>query len=336
MTSLSLRAFVAALCLLAIPFAGGSLARAEGAGVVAIVNDVAITEYDISQRLALMKILGDTRDADNRKKALHSLIDETVKINEAQKLKMAPSDADVRKQIERMATNMKTDTNGLAAKLKGAGISMTALERFVTASMGFSRIINAKHRADIEIKPADVDRKMAEVQRDIDTRIKQVMNDPRMKGVTVYSLLQIDLPLDGNDDMAQQLMQARAVEAMQIIQKFKGCKSARKSADGIFNVKIGKQVEADASKLPPKLKEFLDKAGVGRAVGPIPTKKGIQIIALCSVRKITPPKPKAQMPTRDQVENLLFDEKFSAFEEEYLKEARKRVYVEYKSAEYSQ
>ena len=39
------------------------------------------------------------------------------------------------------------------------------------------------------------------------------MNDPRMKPITVYTLMEINLPVDGNDPM---LLQSRAIEAAQV------------------------------------------------------------------------------------------------------------------------
>ena len=65
----------------ALPLTTTPAARAEGQGVVAVVNDRPITEYDISQRISLRKILGDQRvTKESRKKILQSLVDEQVKI----------------------------------------------------------------------------------------------------------------------------------------------------------------------------------------------------------------------------------------------------------------
>ena len=59
-------------------------------------------------------------------------------------------------------------------------------------------------------------------------------------------------------------------------------------------------------------------------------------LAFCGLRKITPPKPNFQMPTRQQIENILINEKYDGFEEEYMKAARQSVYVEYRNDSYSQ
>jgi parvulin-like peptidyl-prolyl isomerase len=108
------------------------------------------------------------------------------------------------------------------------------------------------------------------------------------------------------------------------------------ASEGIFDVKKGNTFEADATKLPPQMRAALDKGGVGRAIGPMRGKTGIQLIALCGIRKITPPKPNFTMPTREQVERAVINEKYDKLEEDYLSTARDKIYVEYRDPSYAQ
>ena len=145
--------------------------------------------------------------------------------------------------------------------------------------------------------------------------------------------MEITLPLDSDDPG---LLQSRAIEAQQVAQRFKDCGNPKPSAQGIFNVKFGKKFDADAAKLPKPMKQALDRAGPGRAVGPIRGKGSIQLIALCGMRKITPQKPDFKMPTREQIERLVINEKYDAIEESYMKQVREKVYVEYRDPAYAQ
>lgn len=311
--------------------------RAEGLGVVAVVNDRAVTELDVTQRINLLKVLGDVPEGGlSRKAALRMIIDDVVKTVEATRLQFNATEIEVTGQIDKLAKNRKTTSAGLLAQLSKQGIGESAFRSYIAAQIGFNRIIGSKYRNDIKVKPEDVDAKFAEIKQKMNSRISEIKKDPRMKGVTVYTLMEITLPVEQNDAMAPQLLQARAVEATQVAKQFKGCKNARAAASGVFNVKFGKQIEADAAKLPGPMRAALDKAGQGRTIGPMRGKGGIQLIAFCSSRKITPKIPEFQMPARDQVENLLINEKIGAFEETYLKDARTKVYVEYRDASYSQ
>jgi peptidyl-prolyl cis-trans isomerase SurA len=310
-----------------------SPAYAETQGVVVVVNDVPITELDITQRISLMKILGDAQNGLTRKQALKSLIDEQVKIAEAAKFKLMPSDGEIKDYMARVSKGMETTPEGLLGRLKKQGISETTFRRYISALIGFNRIISSKYRDGVKVQPADVDAKFAEINSSTKAQISKIMNDPRMQPVTVYSLMEITLPVEAQDVM---LLQARAVEAAQFLRRFKGCGNARAAAEGIFNVKIGKKFDADAAKLPKPMKAALDKVGSGRAVGPIRAKQGIQIIAFCGSRKIVPPKPEFKMPTREQVERSLINQKYDALEEDYLKTVRGNVYVEYRNSSYAQ
>ncbi len=329
-----IKRFCALLCLGLLEIGAAQFVQAEGLGVVAIVNDVPITELDVSQRISLMKILGDLPEGDaSRKKALQSLVDDVIKLAEAKRLKMDPVDAEISKQMARAASGLKTTPEGLVKQLAAQGIGEETFRRYIAAQTGFNRIISSKYRNDIVIKPEDIDRKFADIQQKVDAQMAQIKRDPRMKAVTVYTIMEINLPVEENE---AQLLQARAVEAVELAKRFKGCKNAKAAASGIFNVKFSKPIEADSSKLPKPMKAALDKAGAGNVIGPMRAKNGIQLLAYCGARKIAPQMPKFEMPTRQQVENALVNEKFDAFEEIYLKDARGKIYVEYRNPAYTQ
>jgi peptidyl-prolyl cis-trans isomerase SurA len=314
--------------------AASPAALAEAGGVIAVANDQPITEHDITQRLALLKILGDMpQQGMSRKQILRQLIDDQVKITEATRLNMMPSDSEVTDQVRRLSEGMKLTPDALIAKLRGQGVSEAAFRRYISVMVGFNRIISGKYRDDVAATDKEVDAKMSAIKSQADQQIARILADPRMKAVTVYSLMEISLPAEGDDPM---LLQARAVEAAQMAQRFKGCGSARAAAEGIFNVKIGKTFDADASKLPGPLRSALDKAGTGRAVGPIRGKNGIQLIAFCGSRKIAPQRPDFKMPTRDQVKRAVINEKYDKLEERYLSTIRDKVYVEYRDQSYAQ
>lgn len=325
---------------IAVPLACGAIsgvaqpARAEVQGIVAIANDQPITERDIDQRISLLKLLDDYPPAGmSRQRVLQDLIDDQVKIIEATRLMMLPEDSEVSAQINRIAKGMKISREELLAKLKGINISEATFRRYLLATLAFSRIIAAKYREAVTATDAEVDAKMAEINSRVGAEMKKIMNDPRMRGITVYSLMEIQLPLDSEDPM---LLQSRAIEAATVVKRFKGCGNAKAAAQGVFDVKFGRTFEADAAKIPKPMKQALDKAGQGRAVGPMRTKGGLQIVALCGVRTIKPPKPDFKLPDREQVKRMVINEKYDKLEEEYLKLARERVYVEYRNPAYAQ
>lgn len=327
--SFTAAALAAALCLVpaaAIP------AQAETGGVIAVVSDKPITSRDIAQRIALLKVLGDGRGENlTNKGALKSLIDDEVKMSEATRLQLVPDTAEVDRRIEGIAKGMGGSNADLMAKLKKAGVSEKAFRSYVTTLIAFNQIISMKYRQDVDATDAEVDAKMADIRGKVDQRMAEIRKDPRAQPVTIYTIMPIDLPLDGDDPM---LLQGRAIEAQQILSRFKGCKNAKAAASGVFNVKFGKQVDADSSRLPPPLRQALEKAGPGKAIGPIRGKSTIQILAFCGTRKITPKLPDFKMPDRDQIRRMVINEKYDGIEEGFLKTIRGKIYVEYRDPSY--
>ena len=302
--------------------------------IVAVVNDQPITELDLQQRIALLDVLGDTPQGGmDKKKALRQLIDDVVKTQEAKRYNMYPTDSEVTDRIKRLAEGMKLTSAALLAKLKEKGISEASFRAYLSASMGFSRIIQGKYQQQIQASDAEIDAKTAEIKASYGQQMTKIMNDPRMKPITVFSLMEILLPVEGNDPM---LLQSRAIEAQQVLQRFNGCGSLKAASQGVFDVKLGRTFDADSSKMPPQMKAALEKGGVGHAVGPMRAKDGIQLIALCGIRKLVPPKPNFTMPTRDQIERAVINDKYDKLEADYLNTVRDKVYVEYRDQSYAQ
>ena len=308
-------------------------ALAQESVVIATVNDVPITTFDIEQRIRLLEVLGQSGANSDRKKIGNSLIDDVVKIAEAKTNKMDATESDIDDRLKRMAKGLKTDQAGLKALLGKQGLSITALRDYVAAQMAFGRLLSTKFKEKVEVTPAAVDQKMAAIKADINGKISKVMQDPRMQPVNVYTIMEINFPVEGNDP---QLLQSRAIEAGQYVQRFKGCGSASSAATGIFNVKVGKKIEADGRRLPKQLKAVFDSKGPGNAFGPMRSPQGIQVVAYCGTKKIVPPKPTVQMPTRQQIENVALNEKFDKIEAKYVAIMRQTAVIEYKDQSYAQ
>ncbi len=313
---------LAFLLLAALTTWPAAAANPDGHGVIVTVNDLPITDFDIDQRIKLWAAIGREVKASNlRKAALESLIDDMIKQAAAKKYNAVATDDMVDKQVARMAGGSDSDVTNLAAKLKAKGVSMSALRGLVRAQISFNRLLGALYKVKVEIDPSEVDKKFQELA-----------NDPRLKPITVYEILEITLPIEKTSDaMMQQLMMARVADAQMLRRNYKGCASARKAATGIYNVHIGSVFKADGRKLPAPLKAALDKSGPGALLGPARSPEGIQFIGYCGKSHMAPP-----APTRQQVENMLINKKYDTYEERYMRELRRTAFVDYKDQSYAQ
>ncbi len=313
------------------------IALGQNQSIIATVNDRPVTTLDIDQQLQLQSILQGRAGDGNRKKALNDVINEIVKIEEAKRYKMEATEREVDQRVASIAKAMKTDGPGLEGKLRKQGIGMRALKQYVAAQISFSRLLRFRYKEEVKVSPGEIERKYESVRAEINGKLEKIMADPRMKPVTVYSVQEITFPIDSADDPgASALLQSRAAEANQVVQRFKGCKSTRTAAAGIFNVRVGKIVEADAARLPKQLRQLMDSKGPGQAYGPMRSPNGIQLIAFCGKRTVSPKKPPVQYPTKEQIENVALNEKFDAVERKYVAQMRKGSVIEYKDQSYAQ
>ena len=301
------RVFALVLVLLAAP-------AAQAAKVLALVNDMPVTDFDVSQRLKLNSVIGGPR---SRKEAFRSLVNAAVLETEARKAGIGVPDRVVDKTIADMAKNMG-GMDRLKALLRKRGVRMGALRTYVRSTILF-RSFARKMGRKLSVKVDD---------KEVDRRYRKIINDPRLRPVTIYTLQQVDLPVENvAPAMRGQLLYARAVEARQIMQRYRGCGSLRRAAKGIFNVKISKPIQADPKRLPKPLVKAIRLAGTKRLIGPINTRRGIQLIAFCGRRTLTPPRPK-----REQVAQMVRAEAFNREVEKVMKELRRKAYIEYKDS----
>ena len=287
--------------------------------VYVVVNDEPITGFDISQRVRLNNVLGYTRGngPQARKQALQELIDDVIKVAEVKRLKAPITDVRVDAAIRRMAKSNGNGVEALKASMAKRGIAFSALRRQVRSSLAMRLLLQQFGQGKVNVSDAEVDAKLAKIQ-----------SDPRYKGITVYSLRMVLLPVDQvSPAMMGQLFAARAAEAQQIAQRYKGCASLRRAIKGIYNVKLGRRIDADGRKLPPQMKKVLLKAGTRRLIGPMRARQGIQMIAYCGQRRVAPPKV-----SRAQVKNVLLNEKYRSASERVMRNLRRKAFIDYKVA----
>jgi peptidyl-prolyl cis-trans isomerase SurA len=338
---MSARNVFAHVLVLCFAFVLASMAPASAEQrVLVTVNDKPITTFDLDQRISLWKLLGQ-RGGD-RKKALNELIDDIAQIEQAKKFQVDATEKEINERMTGLAKGLKTDDAGLEGKLRAQGISLSAMRQYFSAQIAFARIVRGKYKEDFAVSKAEVDRKLAGYRSEIDGKVKermnQIMRDPRMKPIDVYQILQVDFPIDaGGGEMTNELIQSRAIEVNQYVSRFRGCKSARAAASGIFNVQVGRMIEADGTKLPPQLRAAFNKTKAGTAIGPIRGPKGLQALGFCGIRHIKPKAPTISgvvYPTREQAESAAINDKYAEVESKYRGKFRQGLMIEYRDPSY--
>lgn len=290
----------------------------DAQGVAVTVDDLPVTNFDISQRINLENALGArlTTELSTRRSILGTLVNEKVAKSKAKKLNFAIKDKELDERINTMVGRMKISRADLKKRLGEKGVNETTLKNQIEGTL-YIRWVMAQQKVDTKV---EVDQAL------VDAKYNEILSDPRMKPVTVVTLQQVDLPVGKTTEaMRQQLLYARSIEARQIMDRYKGCSTIKAAGRDVFNVKLGKRIEADLSKLPPGLQKALRKAGTRRMIGPIPGPTGVRLFANCGTKKISPP-----LPDRKQIEASVRNQQFEALVQQAMAEARKESFIDYK------
>lgn len=301
--NLRLAGMAALLTLLFLVFLTPALTSpALASRVLLKVNDVPITSFDVSQQLKINRVLGGPR---TRQGALRQLVDNVVLEREAKRRGIVIRDIHVDRTIDGMAKSFGGLTR-LKAILRKRGIRYAAFRRHVRGMILF-RAVAARLGGRVAVRPS---------QEEVERRYRKLLADPRLKPmtawrlrqvtlpvsskgkagtvrtpekVTVWRLRNIDLPVENVEPvMRQQLFQARAIEAQQIMRRYRGCDSIKQITSGFFNVRVSKIVPADPRLIPAQLKKAIRAAGENKLLGPIKTKEGVRLIAYCGTAKMRP------------------------------------------------
>ena len=149
------RLLVIALCLLSLP------ALAAGR-IVAVVNDDAITSSDLDERLRLAITasgLSDSAEMRSRfsREVLRNLIDEKLQLQEAKRLNITVSDAEINEGITRIAKQNNMAADAFLAMLARSGVSKGALQNQLRAGLAWNKVTDRKIRPAIRVGDADVD-----------------------------------------------------------------------------------------------------------------------------------------------------------------------------------
>jgi len=113
--------------------------------------------------------------------------------------------------------------------------------------------------------------------------------------------------------------------AQQVTERVSSCAQLEKIA-GQVKAQYQNMGEFRVKDLSPELQNALQKTGPGQAVPPFADAAGVEVILRCDK---APPKIEAyHVPTRDQVQQLLFEQQVTAFARRYMRDLRRQADVE--------
>jgi peptidyl-prolyl cis-trans isomerase SurA len=293
-------------CGVAVALALGSSSPAR-AQVAVMVNGEPITNFDIEQRSKLLML--STHKQPDRKDVINELIDEKVKLREGKKFSIDPSVSDVDQAYNAMAGRMRISPDALTKSLESQGIRPDTLKARIKTDMVWSNLIRGRYKESLQIGEKEVAAAAGEDEKS------------STQGVE-YKMQPIVLIVPRGS--APEVTEARKKEAETLRTRIQSCTEANAFFKAMPNAAIRESVSKTSADIPPSLREILDGMQIGHLTPPEVTKQGIEMVVLCG-REPT----KVDTPKKKEIREKMFNEKYTAKSNSYLREARAGAMIEY-------
>lgn len=148
-------------------------ARAQQAGeaVAATVNDAMISTFDVRQRTRLMILTSGGRIPESaypqmQSKALRDLIEEKLKLQEAERLEFAVDQAEVDDEFATIAGRVKLSPRQLSVQLLDQGIAPETLKSQIRSRLVWRRLVATRYRSRVRITDEEIERTMTQLLAD--------------------------------------------------------------------------------------------------------------------------------------------------------------------------
>ena len=163
------RLLPAAAVLLA---SAASIAPAPGqveVGIVAVVNDEAVSAFDLEQRLAVAistSQLPNTPETRERlaPQALRAIVDERLELQEAARLNIQVTAAEIDAALRSVEANNRLPPGGIGAFLAERGLQLSAVQSQIRAEIAWAKIVRIQIAPSVTISDDEIDAEMARLQ----------------------------------------------------------------------------------------------------------------------------------------------------------------------------
>lgn len=240
----------------------GIAAPVAAATVRVTVNQTPITDVQIAQRVKLLQLEG--RGGGATKAATEELINETLMMQEAKRLGIAVTDAQVNDAILNVARNIKVSRDKLGQILNQAGVNIETLKDRMRAAIAWSQVTQAAVMPRVQISEAELER--------------QAEGKVTAANSFDYILKEVIFVLPGGKGNAS----ARTGQANSFRKQFQGCDSAVQLSTKFTDAAVIDVGRRHATQLPDAISNELAKLNVGGITKPRVVQGGVSMLAICA------------------------------------------------------
>lgn len=162
--------------------AAAQTAPGPGSRVLARVNDDAITDFDLAQRvLFAIKTSGLQDSPDLRQRMapqmLRQMIDERLQVLDAKKLGMKPTEGEIQNRYTEIERAAGMGRGQFRQYLQSVGIAPDIASQQIEAQIAWAKIIRRKVRAQVDVSEAEIDDAMSRMRSNVgktETRVAEI------------------------------------------------------------------------------------------------------------------------------------------------------------------
>ena len=236
-----------------------TLALPAMAATKVTVNGIAITDIQISQRTGLFKLEGKK----GSKGAMEELITEALQLQEAKRLGIEITDAQVQDSVLQVARNIKVSSDKLMQILQQNAVNIDTLKARLRAALAWNAITTVAVAPRVQISDADLEAK-AEAKLGNDSSYD-------------YILKEVLFVMAGKGNAS-----ARTADANRYRKSFQGCDSAVQLSLSYTDAAVREVGRRHATQLPDALAGELAKLNVGGISKPRVVEGGVSMLAICA------------------------------------------------------
>ncbi|ALG90067.1 MULTISPECIES: peptidylprolyl isomerase [Actibacterium] len=265
-------ALLLGMTFLGVP-AETALAQSGGAFAERVqVNGRAVTNWEVSQRIAFMRLLGSGGGGGIEQQVVDMLIEDRLKLEAADRAGLRITEEELAAGKAEFASRAELTTEQFVQELRGAGVAEETFTDFVEAGLAWRALVRARFGPRAQITEAEIDRAMALSSR---------------TGAARVLLSELVLRADTPEFAAQS--KALAEQLLRQITTPAGFAAAAREYSVSSTRETGGRLDwLDLANLPPQIASQILALAPGQMAEPIEVPNAIILFQLRALEETTP------------------------------------------------
>ncbi len=284
-------------------------------GIAATVNKDAISESDVNDRMKLLFAssgIPNTKESREKIKpqALNVLIEEQLKIQEAERNGLEVKDQEIDEAFSEMAAQNKMTAEEFSKVMAQSDIPTHTLRHKIKSQIAWRKVVGSMLRSRIDVTENDVNAKMMRLKENL--------------GKTEYQVSEIFLPVEKTKDdkkvkelgqkLIEEIKKGRAPFAVVATQFSKSASAQQGGA-------VGWVQEGD---LPKELDVVVKSLSDGQISPPIKGLAGYHILTVAGTRQIS----EETLPKEEEVLNAIGLQRLDRLQKRHLADVRSSSFID--------